>query len=237
MWKPIPRVQYRDLESLKDTEPLLYYTGLVEMPATSDPLRILVACALEEFQKDQKDLYKIPEVYRLRIMDEGMGPPRMPFKSLQANQEYPKTWARYLVFLCRLYELEIMNDNRYRVEFTREQRQCLDAARKYYHQEGTRPAADRMLTDIGRWFLSPPDINTFSHLAEDSFRDPTVRFAALINLKPDGSFVTPDIVLHRLAQCKYMIRHHTFWWARFHQKRKSKPVDLYVFIPYLDTCH
>lgn len=88
-------------ESLKDTQPFLFFTNwashtsghdpkflcsLVEMPSNSSPLKRIVDLALREFLLDQSTLSATPESFRWSIMDEGKGCVSLFLLCLQNNE-------------------------------------------------------------------------------------------------------------------------------------------------------
>lgn len=68
-------------------------------------------------------------------------------------------------------------------------------------------------------------------MIEDRFGDPTVRFACLINLLPDGTFTPPRGAAHNLVRIKYFIRSTLFAWSRQERIRRNLSTDSYVSFP------
>lgn len=143
-------------------------------------------------------------------------PAKTAFRALQKDTaaQYGRTWGLWAVFVIRLYELRMTGDNRYPVHFTIEQERSIQWAQAYCHEKEGHATGERVLLELARAFWRPEDMDDFEHLANDQFNDPTVRFGALINLRPDGTFATPRNATHHLVQIKYFMRAALFRWSR-----------------------
>jgi hypothetical protein len=163
-------------------------------------------------------------------------PANKPLHSLQNDtaDRYAQMWGRWVVFVIRMYDLQVRKgDTRYPVHFNIEQKRCIDWAIVYCKSKkeeeegrdgGSRVGSKNVLMEMARWFWRPNGVDDFDHMAEDEFSDPTVRFAALINLLNDGTFQSPRNATHNLVQVKYFMRIGLLMWSRDNVKKKGKPL-------------
>ncbi|KDN35219.1 hypothetical protein RSAG8_11750, partial [Rhizoctonia solani AG-8 WAC10335] len=221
--------------SIKDTHPFLDTVGwptliqnldpnfLCELVCPPDPskepgmLKIFDA-TIHLFKAEHQHLqnHKYPPIWMTAIMDDGSSQPSRPFRALQATavQNYATMWARWVVFVLRLYQTQKSGDTRFPVTITPNQTRALDRALLLCKGDPSAPRPARVLADLASWFWLPSSESYFEHLAVDQFDDPTVRFAALINLRPNGSFLTPGNCTHNMVQIKYFMRLGLLMWSR-----------------------
>ncbi|KAF8749288.1 DEAD-like helicases superfamily [Rhizoctonia solani] len=127
------------------------------------------------------------------------------------GKEYARSMARWFVFVLRLYQMQVcQNQTWYQMTFTDEQ------------------------LDVHAFWVAYNE-ETFAHLEKDNFDDPTTRFAALICLRPDGTFETPRNASHLLVQIKYFIRAGLLMWAHMRALSSGKRLSYYTnsFLPSL----
>ncbi|KAB5588300.1 hypothetical protein CTheo_8259 [Ceratobasidium theobromae] len=244
-YRPV-RLEKPTQVSLKDTHPFLYATGWskhiqdrdpfdlcslvsVPHPENEEPLRRIYDAACREFEEEQSlvESKKYPPVWMTNLMDDGSGYPTRPFRSLQGDtmKQYASSWGRWVAFVLRLYHREEKGDLRYKVTMTLEQRRCVRRAIAYCDNDPNRPRAKRILADMAYWFWRPNNDRHFEHLAADQFDDPTVRFAALINLREDGSFEMPSNATHNMVQIKFFIRLALLMWSRLEHEEGRASVS------------
>ncbi|KAB5587752.1 hypothetical protein CTheo_8807 [Ceratobasidium theobromae] len=125
--------------SLKDTQPFLYFSRwaahvaphkpeflipLAAYPEEIDLCRELADSAVELFTEEQARLEVLSEIMRLKLMQEDKESVRKPLKRLDSTTvaEYAQTFARWCVFVVRLYKMQEDGDHRYRVTFTEKQK-------------------------------------------------------------------------------------------------------------------
>ncbi|KAG8724965.1 hypothetical protein FRC09_011290 [Ceratobasidium sp. 395] len=226
------RLQLPKEVSLKETHPFLVFTGwakhtqtedasylcsLISVPAEGSSLRRLYDRAVGLFHEEQKIYPDVLPIWLSNLMDDGTGHPSRPFRALQSSaaaDSYAQTWGRWACFLVRLHQEQSSANPKYPIRFNGEQERTLQRAWAYCNQKVTAPSGKRLLAEMARWFWRAQDAEYFSHLAVNQFNDPTVRFAALMNLREDGSYLDPRNSTHNLVQVKYMIRSGLFMWSR-----------------------
>ncbi|KAB5588299.1 hypothetical protein CTheo_8258 [Ceratobasidium theobromae] len=128
-------------------------------------------------------------------------------------KQYASSWGRWVAFVLRLYQRQQKGDLRYKVMMTFEQRLCVHRAIAYCNNDPNRLRAKRILADMAYWFWHPNNDRHFQHLATDQFDDPTVRFAAFINLREDGSFDTLRNAIESMVQIRFTIRIALLMWS------------------------
>jgi hypothetical protein len=144
---------------------------------------------------------------------------------VETAKEYGRAFGLWVVFVIRLYELQQAGDERYPLPMTDEQKRSVERAIRYCDKDPSRPRANRILADLARWFWRPEDPEYFSHMAQDQFNDPTVRFAALTNLREDGSFALAGNATHNMVRIKYFMRDSLVMWSKLEVEENDAQVS------------
>ncbi|KAB5588481.1 ATP-dependent DNA helicase tlh1 [Ceratobasidium theobromae] len=249
-------------DSLKDTQPFLYFTRwaahvtpykpdflipLAAYPEDGDFYRELADAAVELFKEEQSLLDGRSEVIRTKLMREDKETIRKPLKRLDPTtvEEYGRTFARWCIFVLRLFKMHKDGDRRYPVTFTDKQKAACEYALQYCERDRERRRSRYLILRLTHDFWAPASMSDISHLELDQFDDPTTRFAIILNLYEDGTFATPSNAAHRLSVVKYFIRYALLLWGIDRQKELSEggntvtlgSVLEHVF-PYLNRdCH
>ncbi|KAG8746175.1 hypothetical protein FRC12_014356 [Ceratobasidium sp. 428] len=201
--------------------------ALVEVPGDNDPLRWIYFAAVKCFKADQARLHLQHNVPRLNLMDEGTGPPKKMLTPLQGvtRVDYGKTWGLWVVFLCRLREMNKQPNPYYPIKFTTLQAYWVDRAIAYCSPTTRRGSSTDILYGLADAFWRPQQVNQFKDLATDEYSDATVRFACLMNMYETGTFATPRNACHTLVRLKYLIRHSLFHWSLAYHKDREMDLD------------
>ncbi|KAB5587593.1 hypothetical protein CTheo_8968 [Ceratobasidium theobromae] len=205
--------------------------ALVSIPHPYDeaPLRRIYDAACSQFEEEHAflDSMVYPLVWMINLMDDGSGYPIRPFHALPCEtvQQYASSWGRWVAFVLRLYQRQEEGDLRYEVTMTLEQCCCAQRALDYCNNDHYALPIKRILADMAFWFWRPNNDIHFQHLAADPFDDPTVRFAALINLREDGSFEIPQKAIQNMLQVKFFMRLALLMWSRLEHEEGRATVN------------
>ncbi|KAB5588446.1 ATP-dependent DNA helicase tlh1 [Ceratobasidium theobromae] len=220
-------------DSLKDTQPFLYFTRwhshttphspeflipLAAFPESGEIYHTLAEKAVELFRDEQLNLEGRSEILRSKMMQEEEQPVRKTLKRLDPTtvDEYARTFGRWCVFVLRLYTLQKSGNDRYR--------SACERALKYCRREPDRHGSRYVILRLAQEFWAPANMTDFSHLELDQFDDPTLRFAVILNLYDDGTFASPSNATHRLSVMKYTMRFMLLVWAADRQLELVKEV-------------
>ncbi|KAG8716673.1 hypothetical protein FRC08_009029 [Ceratobasidium sp. 394] len=238
-------------EDLHDVAPFLHASGwvkhvgqrdvaklraLVATPEENDPLRHLYNTAVLLFSDNQKEIPNQNHIQRWNLMDEEAGLPKKELSQLDTGTaaDYGRVWGRWVVFICRLRRMALAGDTFYPIHFTDEQARWADNAIDYCYparRVGEAKRSRPIFYSLADFFWRQQPTNQFGAMATDEFSDPTVRFACLMNLYPDGSFATPRNACHNIVRIKYIIRSALYNWSLiYHQKHKLGADSVIPFI-------
>ncbi|QRW23744.1 Helicase conserved C-terminal domain [Rhizoctonia solani] len=215
-------------QTLKDTQPALYWTGwaahvsdrnpeflrlLIEYPAAAtnncqpDLLREIADEAKKVFLSEQELLDGRSGILRKLLVDTGKG---------TVVESYGQLLSRWVCFVLRLFQRQNAGDSDYVVTFTDRQKDVCTYALQWCHKHAkARKLGIRyIILRMARSFWAPEPLQeSFAHLEKDQLDDPTTRFGCLLNLRLDGTFVSPSNMLHNLTMIKYIIRQMLLAWS------------------------
>ncbi|KAG8720431.1 hypothetical protein FRC09_009579 [Ceratobasidium sp. 395] len=199
---------------------------LVSEPTSEQTESRLWTSAKAIFNSDQQGLNSIHEGLRVRIMKDGSPEQPDPLVKLitpESVDRYGTCWARLLVFVVRLRQLEHKGTPFAGIFLTKNQQRWADEAAKYCDKKpGDSVRQVRTIClELSR-YLWMDDDSDFSHMAKNSYTDVTTFFSLLINLHPDGSFDDPADVTTHLAPLKYAMHQELLAWILSYAEKKNK---------------
>ncbi|GAB1526441.1 hypothetical protein RhiTH_009608 [Rhizoctonia solani] len=158
--------------SLKDTMPLLFFTGFASHVSNFKTLDLLELVSYPtpgtSFHRASKEAFK--------PLTKGPG------------KEYARSMARWFVFVLRLYQMQVcQNQTWYQMTFTDEQLRSCTLAMEFVDEQDDAHEFQYLMNRMSHAFWVAYNEETFAHLEKDNFDDPTTRFAALICLRPDDA--------------------------------------------------
>ncbi|KAG8780922.1 hypothetical protein FRC12_022450 [Ceratobasidium sp. 428] len=230
------------VDDLRDVMPLLHVTGfshhvgnrtkelrkLVEYSGGDDPHASIFAAAEEIWDRDQGRIPDIFDPWKELLVQDESGKPAGMFMPLSpsTSESYGQLWGRWVVFICRLRQRMIDEDDSYPVQMTDEQITWADHALAYCAKSPDRQFhKHQILYRLSAAFWRPMHEGYYDALAADKFSDPTVRFACLINIRESGEFSTPSNVCHELVRMKYVMRQALYFWSENHHTEAKRSLD------------
>ncbi|KAG8713675.1 hypothetical protein FRC08_012963, partial [Ceratobasidium sp. 394] len=216
-------------EDFRDVMPFLQLTGwgkhiqkhdvqrlreLVHVDTKSDPLQYIFLAAILVFQDLQQIVNDQHEIYRTNLMDDESGNKLHAFHALteKSRKDYARLFATWVVFICRLRQMEKNKEEWYRIKLTEDQRFWADEALGYCADD-RRHEKRVIMFGLAKSFWVPDNDLSFTKLATDQFSDATVRFSCLVNILASGEFASPRNCCHELVRIKYVMRTVLFIWS------------------------
>ncbi|KAG8718553.1 hypothetical protein FRC08_005013 [Ceratobasidium sp. 394] len=216
-------------EELRSVMPFLHLTGwaqhvqndvqrlrqLVVADPALDGYETIYCAAQVIFLDCHSEIGKRHEIYRTNVMDDESGNKLKAFHTLTkgSRENYATLFARWVVFICRLRDMQRRGETWYPVDFTDEQNLWADKAIDY-NDPSKKPGKKRdIIFGLVTSFWRRHGDNAFNTLGADSFSDPTVRFSCLINILESSEFASPRNCCHDLVRMKLLMRTMLFSWS------------------------